>query len=214
VFEMSFFTINNPELLQIKGVDGSIYYGGDQEWFQKHIQRRAGCGPTCCANIMWYLSQTRNEGGLASYDGTRKDGFVQLMNEMWNYVTPGNKGVNSVEMFLDGALRYGNKKGISLDRKGLSIPAKPFLKPSRLQIINFLCGILEKNIPLAFLNLSNGKVDNLESWHWVTLVALHTDTLTAVIYDQGISKEINLSLWLETTALGGGFAALDIAVRV
>lgn len=61
--------LKNTELFQIR--DGNhIYTGPNQSWFQKRFQKMAGCGPTSCSNMIWYLSQTKEEykgGGFVSF---------------------------------------------------------------------------------------------------------------------------------------------------
>ena len=61
----------------------------------------------------------------------------------------------------------------------------------------------------AFLNLNNGKEEKIDSWHWVTVVGvLYNDEkniLKATITDEGVLKNIDLGLWLETTTEEGGF---------
>ena len=63
------------------------------------------------------------------------------------------------------------------------------------------------------MNLSNGMLTNLESWHWVTITALCTDTNKAEISDYGKSFEVDLSQWLKTSALGGAFVYLTRITR-
>ena len=58
---------------------------------------------------------------------------------------------------------------------------------------------------MAFLNLHNGRVKELDYWHWVTITALE-DT-TAVILDSGSALRIDLRLWYETTKRRGGYVA-------
>jgi len=62
--------------------------------------------------------------------------------------------------------------------------------------------------PIAFLNLNNGKVHNLEAYHWVLITGLdlsHPSIVLAHILDGGVPLIIDLSLWLETTTSSGGF---------
>ena len=82
----------------------------------------AGCGPTSCSKIMWYLSQTKEQyKGLCTYDGTTYEGFLKLMEDIWSYVTPGLMGVNKLELFEEGAMRYGKDKGYDLSCKSFRI---------------------------------------------------------------------------------------------
>lgn len=198
----------NGDALRIR--DGEhVWYGGDQAWYTDLWQRQAGCGPTNCANLLWYLAATRAGGGpLCPYDGGEKAGFLRLMEAVWNYVTPSGMGVNSPDVFIAGALRYGEAQGVPLTAERLPVP--PLYRGARdyAGMAAFITRALERDLPVAFLNLSNGKVRDLESWHWVTLTALRGDD--AMICDEGRSLWICLRQWADSSILGGGFVTLDL----
>ena len=215
-----FVTIHSPEFLKINDEQGNIFLGASQMWYESYWQRQAGCGPTTCTNILWYLSKTRHGCAVLS-DGVknRKKEFLTLMEKVWEYVTPGKMGVNSTKLFVDGIQRYGKEYNVHLNCRVLDIPTsklgvpklgvpKP-CRPSIKQVSLFLVELFEKDLPVAFLNLSNGRLDNLDNWHWVTLIGFNSDRRVALMYDQGVCQEIDIELWLETTALGGGFVAAD-----
>ena len=122
---------------------------------------------------------------------------------MFSYVTPGRQGVNTSSIFSKGITRYGLEKNIVLTAFVLEIPGKPCKRPDEDIITEFIAAGLREDSPVAFLNLSNGTLGNLENWHWVTILSLDTDALTAVISDQGKSFEINLREWIKTSILGG-----------
>ena len=188
----------------------TLYHGGDQEWYPDDWQRKAGCGPTNCTNILWYLAKTRTGcEALCQHDASQKQGFIQLMEEVWQYVTPGNMGVNSTAVFVEGAKKYGQEKGIALEAKTFEVARICKGKREYSQVSEFIRTALQQNQPVAFLNLSNGTLDNLDSWHWVTIVGLQGEK--AMIFDQGEAKWINLAQWLATSIIGGGFVTLEKA---
>lgn len=198
-----------PELLQILK-DGHLRMGANQEWYPQLWQRQAGCGPTNCAHLLWYLSQTRPGcRALVEYDCREAEDFLRLMEEVWHYVTPGKMGVNSTAIFTGGALRYARERGVTLQPRVLEIPALPFARPKAEVLAEYLCAALSDDLPVAFLNLANGALGNLDSWHWVTLVACDPAKLTVTMYNQGNSSELNLGLWLRSTTLGGGLVTLS-----
>lgn len=202
--------IRTPQLLQIAEGGEVKFYGANQTWYATHWQRQAGCGPTTCSHLLWYLSRTRQGSeALCAHDGTQRSGFIRLMEEVWQYVTPGMMGVNNTSIFTDGAVRYGLKHGVKLSCRLLEVSAIPFLRPKIAEVNDFLTRAMADDLPVAFLNLSNGALRNLDNWHWVTLVSADPQGSTAQMYDQGISREINLDLWLRTTSLGGGFVAVE-----
>lgn len=204
------FKLKKAELFQIRQ-GNYIYNGPNQSWYPKRFQKMAGCGPTACSNIMWYLSQTKEEYiGLCTYDGTTYEGFLNLMEDVWKYVTPGLMGVNKLEMFEKGAIGYGKDKGYDLSCKSLMIPSKKLISDTKIvDIFDFIEEMLEKDLPIAFLNLHNGQLSNLESWHWVTIYELDREKGSVSILDQSRLEEIDLKLWLKTTSKGGGFVVVS-----
>ncbi|MDL2232038.1 hypothetical protein LJC63_00465 [Ruminococcaceae bacterium OttesenSCG-928-L11] len=202
-------SLRTPQVLRIEG-EGQSYFGANQAWYRDSWKRQAGCGPTTSAHILWYLSRTRaGWESLCPYDGNRQAGFLSLMNEVWEYVTPTAMGVNKTGMLLEGVIRYAASKSIPLTGTTVEVPPLGMAKSRTEDATNRIARALSADIPVAFLNLSNGSLQNLDSWHWVTIVAFAPQTNLALIYDQGQCKEIDLALWMKTTTLGGGFVLLD-----
>ncbi|WP_455718578.1 hypothetical protein [Anaerosporobacter sp.] len=208
--EQNIIKLKKTELFQIR--EGNrIFNGPDQSWYPKRFQRMAGCGPTACSNIMWYLSQTKEKyKGLCTYDGITYEGFLKLMEDVWKYVTPGLMGVNKLEIFEKGAISYGKDKGYDLSCKSLRIPSKNLISDAGIEeAFDFIEEALVEDLPVAFLNLSNGQLSNLESWHWVTIYDLDREKGSVSILDQSRLEEIDLRLWLKTTSKGGGFVVVS-----
>jgi len=200
-------SIHAPERLLIAGEAGESFHGADQAWYATRRQRISGCGPAACANALWYLSRTGEEG-LCRHDASTQGGMLRLMEDVWRYVTPGFGGVNRLSIFANGAVRYGMDRGVSLRPNTLEISSVRSRRPGIEGIFGFLCDAFSRDTPVAFLNLSKGAAGNLEGWHWVTLISLDTRTGAAVIYDQGKSHSIDVGLWLRSSLLGGGMVAL------
>jgi hypothetical protein len=198
-------------LLELTYGDGVTRYGANQSWYEESFQRRAGCGPTSAAHLIWYLAGAH--AGCAALcpaaGGERtKDNFLPLMQNLWTYVTPGPMGVNTTVIFTEGARRYGADRGVPIDARALPVPVFPSMRPDAKEAARFLTDALSKDLPVAFLNLSNGSLANLDSWHWVTFVAFEPESFGALMYDNGNRQEIDLKEWLGTTLLGGGFVVL------
>jgi hypothetical protein len=206
-------TISISDLDAFKVLDdytGMITYGCDQEWFSTEWQRRAGCAPSVASNILIYLD-------LARPDSPRKTpiskGFcAALMEEVWTYVTPTERGMPSTEMFCDDIRSYGEAKGLAIECVSFDIPDDTTMRPKVDEISIFLEKSLSGDLPVAFLNLCNGMETNLPEWHWVTIVSIKQDAPNShvfiLIIDEGTLKTIDLSLWLETTSNGGGFVSV------
>lgn len=198
-----------PEFLQVKeGIRTS--YGAHQIWYSSWIKRMSGCGPTATSNLLWYLCASRPElcSRLFTGNGTEQKDMLRLMDSVWQYVTPGMRGVNRASMLADGGVRYGTEHGVGLEADILEIPEAASARPDQEMVYQFLAGAFQRNLPVAFLNLSNGAVRNLDNWHWVTLISVD-ETLQAEMYDQGCRQMINVALWLQTTTGGGAFVTIE-----
>lgn len=133
--------------------------------------------------------------------------MLRLMEQMWKFVTPGRMGVNRASILESGANNYASEKGVPIYCDVLEIP---FLgrRPKIAQVSDFMEKSINNDVPVVFLNLSNGKESRLESWHWVLLTGYDTENKKAVMYDQSNMTQIDLALWLRTTLLGGAFVSI------
>lgn len=200
---MTKISVRNPEYFEIfDEITGEKYYGCNQEWYKKTWQRMAGCGPTVASSIIVYSKKNA---------GTSKGDSLKLMDKMWEHVTPTMKGVNSTNIFYDGLVSYAESSGKHLLYDVVDVPKKKEKRPPLRKVISFIKDSLDKDTPIAFLNLCNGEEKFLDKWHWVTLVSMEYEgdlsTVTAEILDEGMKKSIDLLLWYNTTTLGGGFVS-------
>lgn len=207
---MIIVSIKNKELLKIEDeTNQKILYGSNQEWYGKWWQRMSGCGPSTAANILLYLNRACNHETYCPC--LSKKECLDLMNEVWGYVKPGFGGVSSTGMLCKGFQKYLQYKNLGIRLESLDIPKKKALRPNIRQMIDFISKSLQMDAPVAFLNLENGKIRELDSWHWVTIISIEydmdTDSAFIVILDGGIEKRIDLSKWLGMTRLGGGFVS-------
>lgn len=206
VGKMIKISVKNPEYFEIMDeITSEKNFGFNQQWYKKPWQRMAGCGPTVAANIILY---SRKSTGISKNEG------LQIMDEMWEHVTPTIKGVNTTNIFYKGLLSFANSKKANLFYDAVDVPKKKDIRPSFDNVISFIKNSLENDIPLAFLNLCNGKETNLDEWHWVTLVSLeyeeNLNSANIEILDESIIKTIDLLLWYNTTTLGGGFVSFAL----
>ena len=204
-------SLTRPEVLTLIGPGGETYRGGDQEWYPDLWQRRAGCGPTTAAALLADLSQTRPAlAPLRPLAGGTRTGFAQYMQALWPYVTPGARGLDKPESLVLGCRSFALSRGCRLEGEILKIPRRREDRPTPAACRDFLLRALDSDCPVAFLNYSNGSLPNLDSWHWVPLIALTEgeEVLLCTVLDEGKEKVIDLALWLETTLLGGALAAV------
>lgn len=208
------YSLSRPELLTITG-NGRTWRGTNQEWFSDEWQRKAGCAPTAAALLVSYLAQTRPGcQGLYPSGSWQKDDVLALMEELWTYITPGRRGVNTLHIFTKGLAEFARKKGVELPFRDLDIPRFKIARPTADQCAAFLRAGLEADSPIAWLNLHNGGVKGLDSWHWVTIVALehHSEgPLLCTILDGGRERKVDFRLWFQGTKAGGGLVYLPKA---
>ena len=199
-------SLTHPEWLDITGPEGEITRGADQDWYPDPWQRRAGCGPTAASVIFAYLARTH--AGLAPLcprDVTGRGAFVELMCQVWNYVTPVFHGLNKPELMVEGMAAYGKSVGLDLSPALFAVPAARTKRLPYEDAAAFVAASLEQDCPVAFLNLHNGLEKRLDWWHWVTITALDGDNVP--ILDSGAELESSLRLWYETSKKRGGLVA-------
>lgn len=201
------YSILSPSSIHIVDDSGNTFFGCDQEWFGSHWQRLSGCGPSVASNLLLYLHRAKNIR-LPMAVNNQTD-YIKLMEVLWSHVTPTHNGVYMLEQFYNGVHDFAQDHGYCLENFSLYVPEKKTAQPKLSAIVDFISEGLLQDCPVAFLNLSNGDVCNLEKWHWVTIVSLKIDPdnsyVLVKIYDAAESVIIDLKLWYETTTLGGGF---------
>ena len=204
--------IKHPEWLQIK-TGNIILYGYNQEWYKTSFQKTRGCGPTAAAMLLLYLN--RREVGSLPYQSYSISSITQILEDVWNFVTPGwLLGLNSTGKLCRGVDALTAHYGLSWQCRELSLSAFKFKRPPLSQVVPFLKEGLASDCPIAFLNLQKGRVVSLESWHWIVLVSLSykkkENRYLATCYDGGRLLTFDLGFWLETTRLGGGFVYVTV----
>lgn len=202
-------SINNIHHLYLATPDHQIVPGCNQDWYPDSWQRRAGCGPTTATNLLIY-HQRAGRLGLKDEIQTTADGLA-LMEQVWHHVKPTAMGVHTPGIFRNGLKTFFQARHVSLQPQALLIPRRKNLRPKLSEVIDFIRTGLEKDSPVAFLNLSNGTVRNLDNWHWVTVTALddsQSPRIELEICDNLNRFSIDLKEWYETTHLGGGFVYL------
>jgi len=140
--------------------------------------------------------------------GVEQD-YVKLIREMYDYITPGIRGVDTSVIFTDGILRFASENGMQIRPQVLEIPKKKRDRPSIDALREFITNALRTDSPVAFLVLSNGSVSSLENWHWVTIIAIDPDTMIAEISDYGKIISADIAEWLETSMLGGSLVYIQ-----
>ncbi len=203
------FTVLRPENLTISEDESTrVFFGGDQEWYQDEWHRKAGCGPTCAANVTAYLAQTHPAlRALYAGEDMHKSTFSTHMEALYQFVTPGAMGLNRVEMYTQGVEAFAASRGVALETHAFEV--RSYLCRDRAPAAAlgaFLRAGLESDCPVAFLNLTKGRVKNIQSWHWITITSAEIDetTVVATASDEGDEIRFDLRLWYLSTRMHGG----------
>ncbi len=72
-------------------------------------QRLSGCGPTTAGCLYHYYLYVKNKPNKVP---CIKSSMLSLMEELWEYVTPGNRGIPTTEIFCEKFKTYLNFKNI------------------------------------------------------------------------------------------------------
>ncbi len=203
------YSVLRPELLTITDEqEHKTFFGGNQAWYSKERSRRAGCGPTCAANILAYLALTRAElKRLYDYEKMDLVDFSLHMEEVYRFVTPRTGGLNRVEYFSEGVEDFSASRGICLKPQVLEVSGNMAKeRRSVSEFIEFAKEGLSSDCPLGFLVLTRGREKNLQGWHWITITSLDLDDGKAIATasDEGISRSFDLKLWYISTRMRGG----------
>ena len=192
------------ELNKLELIDQSsqeTIFGFNQEWYKSKWQRLSGCGPTAASSLIYY--------GLHQENNLDKNKAIQLMETLWEYVTPGMGGVYKRSMFTDGLRRYFDNHQIHANIESIEVTKNKKTRMSLIDTVNFIESGLNSNSLIAFLNLDNGDEEKLDEWHWVVICGVdvhenHSQVFVNII-DDGKLFAIDLDLWLKTTKKGGAF---------
>lgn len=203
------FSISRPDLFTITDEKTNrSFFGGNQAWYSAEWNRRAGCGPTCAANVLAYLAFMRPPlRPLYSYDAMKLPDFARHMEEVYRFVTPGSMGLNRVEMFSNGAVEFAKSRSVFLSPQVFGVPGNlQRNRPSVSSLLEFVKAGLASDCPIGFLNLTKGRVKNIQSWHWITITSadIEENTCIADASDEGKKISFDLHLWYLSTRMSGG----------
>ena len=122
------------------------------------------------------------------------------MQELWNYITPGMRGVDTVSKYKDGYDKYLKTSNLELSKSKILI-----LEDSSIdEVEDYLVEAINSDYPVAFLNLNNGSENQIDSWHWTTIVSIEKEDsdIYVNVCDEGLLKKVNLSNWIKTSNNG------------
>jgi hypothetical protein len=208
---MARYQLIHPDAFLIRDASGVSYTGGDQRWYAplKDFWQEAACGATTCSNVISYFAQ-RDEtfAGLCPYDLHTKEGFLELMKRVYPFVRPGRIGIMPKD-FIRGITEYTASRGFRFQTTLFTFPAFRSKRPSAETVYSHIRSALSGDLPVAFINLSNGRVRHLDGYHWVTIISLDDERGMITIVDNGRALEVSLAQWIRKTTMGGAFVTAE-----
>ena len=207
------YEISNPEFMCMQQEKETLY-GCNQDWYRIEWRRRAGCGPVAATNILVYLRKKFDIKDIPYQNSDVEEALV-AMNDVFLYVRPRRRGLHTVRKFVKGMCKFGRRYGVSFWYQFINVPPQVEMRPDLDAVARFIEDALNNDVPVAFLNLDAGDVEEqLQSWHWVTVVGMSKNAISGSggqnivlrYFDQSKSIEVDLGKWLGTTVRGGGFA--------
>ena len=207
--------VNYVRTITVKNKDSLLftyqcnnYYGASQLFYRDRWAQKAGCGATSATNMIMYLARNNAYFAKLFRQEINHDTVLGLMKRIYTYIMPTMLGVNRINIMIKGLTRLAADNNLPFIINSLAV--KITAKPSLTTLENYLIGNLSRNCPICFLNLDRGKVENIDSWHWILIygVAYDDHNLLAYAFDNGGIKKFDIKLWLASTKLNGGFVAI------
>lgn len=217
--------------VSVLSADGNrVYYGGDQSWFVKKVDRECCCGTVAAANVMAYLAKTHSSlRNLYQYniDEITQEDFIKHMNDLYPFVKPAKlpfinagAGVPFMKWYGNGVENYAKSRGVNLTANWVT-NIKGFKS-----VVKYIKEGLLRECPVAFVNWLNPKLKKVlwESpvnkkqiyqdfqFHWVTITALwenngNGEVLLEVSSWGGRATICFNDIWLNKT-VGGYFGLM------
>ena len=222
---MSLVGLKYPELLAVADDSGTLSVGGDQHWYpDEGFIPRGACGATVASSAFAYLLRLRprlyataESAGLCGLapplsitepiKPSTKTGYLGFMKQVYRFFYPRMGGLMA-DMFVEGAGGLVREYGLPIAAEFLKIPITRAKRPSFDEVSAFIKTSLEVGAPAAFLILSNGCVENLDTWHWVTILGIDEDAGAIELADNREVMQARLDTWLDTSIMGGALVRI------
>ena len=138
-----------------------------------------------------------------------KAGYLEFMKKVYRFMYPRAGGLMSGD-FLEGIDGLASEYGLPIAAERLVAPIAKPKRPSVPEVAAFVRCAFEADSPVAFLILSSAFVENLDTWHWVTILALDEEAGRVKIVDNCEVLWADLSAWLDKSIMGGSFVRLKV----
>ena len=138
-----------------------------------------------------------------------KSGYIGFMKKVYRFLYPRIGGLMA-DQFLEGIGGLAEEYSLPIAAECLRVPIARSVRPSFADAASFISSSLEADIPVAFLILSGGGVAKLDTWHWVTVLAIDEETKCVQVLDNTEVFWADISAWLGSSIMGGSFVRLAV----
>jgi hypothetical protein len=140
--------------------------------------------------------------GPLCYDNADMGKALEMLNDVWQYVRPGIKGLHKVENFVKGIHKLCKFYNLNWECRYIKVDKSTDPEAA----VSFIESGISSDCPVAFLNLHKGVSTAFDGWHWIVLTGMHKcgETYIAQGVDDENMIEFDFIEWLKTTEIGGG----------
>jgi len=143
-------------------------FGGNQDWFRDPIMKMGGCGAAAACDVCINAALHHKRDHLYPYDAhsLEKEDYIKFSAKMKPYLKPRIKGIDTLEIFMDGFHEYLEDVGehtIKLSGCRGDAPVNEAVRVVKQQI--------DQGISIPYLLLRHENVNFKDFvWHWFMLV--------------------------------------------
>lgn len=222
-------SLNHPEYLQVRDesqTDSKLLWGADQTWCESKSLAKRACSLVTATHLTAYLARKLGQVSLfrpyrfasrahgyieASHVYTRSE-MVEQLHDLSQVLKPGLLGLFRPSRYEAGLNSFFASRGMDYACESLSLSL--FHRRSQdlfEDALDFIQEHLLLDVPVSFLLYDRGGSEQVESWHWVTVVGYRYDSdlnqHTLVLLDHNHWVEFDFGAWFKRSLLGGALVS-------
>jgi len=171
--------MKNTKQIELPKLEIADREGGNQRWLKNPTMYIGGCAATLASDHAIYFAKYFGLSKLYPYglDNITKTDFIKFAKLVKPYIRPRIRGVDRLEIFIEGFSQFLKDKGIN------ELSLKPFSSDINYpQFAKKIIKQIKNNYPVPFLLLhhQNKDLDDY-TWHWFGINGIKTfDTSDAL----------------------------------
>jgi len=143
-------------------------FGGNQNWFRDPMMHMGGCAAATACDVCINMALYDNKSHLYPFDinNLNKEDYIRFSMEMKPYLRPRLRGIDTLNLYIDGVQEYLEDKGetdIRLAGYSGELPVKKAAIDIKNQIDQ------ARTIPYLLLKHKNYNLKDF-TWHWFLIV--------------------------------------------